>query len=303
MKNTIIILCTVVFIVSCSISVEVLNSAIKDGDIEQVRQILDRDPILVQKFDSYKNNPISIAIENENIKMVDLFLDYGANPNSEIFYKEKMSLLYYSILMEESNLALKLLHLGSSIDYVTDSDGFPLLHLAAVKASDKVFDEIISREPDLSVKIAEDEYAFYSAIVAHKPMRAIKLCSPELLNSVNKSKLWFEIVSNWEDGSEELGNEIKNEIGLLLFEDALLFEGIYWGNYEAVEWLIDNGLNPNKRINAVQIGYLGDTPIDEAKIRRGRLISYSGGDTKLSTDDPEVKSYDRIIELLENTSN
>jgi len=51
----------------------------------------------------YKVYPIKLAVDSKNLNIVNLFAEKHSNINDEIIYCRKFSILYYSLIKNNSN--------------------------------------------------------------------------------------------------------------------------------------------------------------------------------------------------------
>jgi ankyrin repeat protein len=110
-----------------------------------IKTIMEKDNILLNKLINLPNiilnkpthsPPINALILSKNIKGVDLFLKYGANPN--IIDSQLKTPLIYSVLIKNIDICKKLIQYGADVNFVGIDKIYNPLTISLIKNSPKI---------------------------------------------------------------------------------------------------------------------------------------------------------------------
>jgi len=93
---------------------DVLKYADK-GDLKKLRKAVEKDPLLVTKFDDHALSPLHYAAASGSVECVDLLLLNGAKANDNARYGEATA-LHSALLAKKEDTALLLLKKGANPD-------------------------------------------------------------------------------------------------------------------------------------------------------------------------------------------
>jgi ankyrin repeat protein len=127
---------------------EKILQAIENGDLDNLRQMLQRNPSLVSSKDADGRTPLHWATEKATRKEVfELLLTNGANVNAKD--KDGRSPLAWAAMLRRDDVAD--LFLDHSADLNTrDKDGMTPLHLAALFGQDRLVRSLLMRGADVN---------------------------------------------------------------------------------------------------------------------------------------------------------
>ncbi len=116
----------------------------------------------------------------------------------------------------------------------------------------------------------------------------------------------LKLIYYWVDDTKKLADTLI-ESGLRLNASLpLLQEAIRSLNYDAVQWLLDQGVSPvEKYIDPTGTDALYEgTPLDVVNDTEHRLLNYAGKDYKYEENDPEVVEIEKLLkETIEKNAN
>jgi ankyrin repeat protein len=102
--------------------------ALLRGDRDFARQALRRDPALANFEDSCHRRPISIAADRDDLEMVRVLLDAGADPNLPEEGAPRGGALWTAVYHRRREMARVLVEHGADPNAMVESSGTPMLH-------------------------------------------------------------------------------------------------------------------------------------------------------------------------------
>ncbi len=91
-----------------------LTQAVVENDYERAKKLLDKNPDLVDERESYMYAPpLLFAVENNNLKIAELLLENGANPDASYDFEGGPTI----IMSARADMAELLISYGAEIDY------------------------------------------------------------------------------------------------------------------------------------------------------------------------------------------
>ena len=127
-----------------------IHHAAYNGDLEKVKEIIDRDPNEINVQDSRGFTPLHLASGKGHIEIVKFLLNHGADIESEIFDGETPLLIAARFAINGKYETIKtLLEHGAKVNH-KDKDGRTALHKAAMYSSKEVMNLLISYGADVN---------------------------------------------------------------------------------------------------------------------------------------------------------
>jgi ankyrin repeat protein len=103
-----------------------IHSAVSEGDLEKVEEVLEKNPLLVNKEDVWGCTPLFTAIMRRNKEMIKLLLDKGALVR--VGDRNLRSPIHYAGYTNDTSIVALLLENGSVIDTRAIGAATPLIH-------------------------------------------------------------------------------------------------------------------------------------------------------------------------------
>jgi len=209
------------------------------GDRPFARSALDRDPSLANFEDTCHRRPISIAADRDDLEMVRLLLQRGADPNLPEEGAPRGHALWTAVYHKRREMARALVEHGADPNAMVESSGTPMMHalkdpeLYALLRAHGGIDEPTERE-QLSRALGDDLEA---------AKRLLKQ-NPTLIEDTG---------ANWNEGilagPANAGNHAL--IKLLIQHGARVPKVSKWGRFyyfkhtDTAALLLENGMDPN----------------------------------------------------------
>jgi ankyrin repeat protein len=251
------------------------------GDEDYVREALSRDPALSNFEDSCHQRPISAAARRNDLEMVELLLEHGADPSLPEEGAPLGQALWVAVYQKQPEMAKLLLEHGANPNTAPESSGPALLHAR--------------KDPELRALLLE--YGAREETSDRKELET--LISDNALEEVEKllqrrAELGQDSLTFWGEGilSGPANSGNREMIELLIRHGARVPEVSKWAPYyyfkhrEIAALLLERGMNPN-HMNWHHFTLLhhmaaeGDTP-------KARLLLDHGAD--INTIDEEYRS-------------
>jgi ankyrin repeat protein len=241
------------------------------GDDVYVREALSRDPSLANFEESSHSRPISAAARRNDLEMVKMLLDYGADPSLPEEGAPLGQALWIAVYQGQHEMARLLLEHGANSNTAPESSGSALSHtrkdpelrklLLAYGAHDepRAFDELMKLLDDDAVEEVEKRLQEHGAL------------------DNQDAAFWGEGILA---GPANRGNRAMIE--LLLRYGARVPDVSKWGRFyyfkhtEIARLLLDHGMNPN-HMNWHHVTLLHDMA-QEGDIAKARLLLDHGAD-------------------------
>ncbi|UVI29291.1 ankyrin repeat domain-containing protein [Paenibacillus spongiae] len=251
------------------------------GDGVYVRDALLRDSALSNFEDTSHRRPISAAARRNDLGMVKLLLDHGADPSLPEEGAPLGQALWTAVYQKQHDMAKLLLEHGANPNTAPESSGSVLLHA--------------QKDPELLRMLlkygAQDnsgDLDSFQRLVSDNALADVErllIEHPEL--SRQASAFWGEGIL-----SEPANQGNREMLELLLRHDARVPDVSKWGRYyyfkhdEISALLLQNGMNPN-HMNWHHVTLLHDMA-QEGDLRKARLLLDYGAD--INAVDEEYRS-------------
>jgi ankyrin repeat protein len=251
------------------------------GDDDYVRDALSRDPALSNFEDSSHQRPISAAARRNDLEMVELLLEHGANPSLPEEGAPLGQALWLAVYQKQPEMAKLLLEHGANPNTVPESSGPAIMHAR--------------KDPELRALLLA--YGAREDTSDRKELET--LISDNALEEVEK--LLQERAELGQDSLAFLGEGIlsgpansgnREMIELLMRYGARVPDVSKWAPYyyfkhtEIAALLLERGMNPN-HMNWHHFTLLHHTAA-EGEIPKARLLLDHGAD--INTIDEEYRS-------------
>jgi ankyrin repeat protein len=251
------------------------------GDHEYVREALAREPSLANFEDTSHSRPLSAAARRNDLEMVQMLLDHGANPSLPEAGAPLGQSLWIAVYQKQTEMTRLLLQHGANPNTAPESSGSALLHAR--------------NDPELTRLLVEHGAEDKSGDL-HQLQRLIgdnKLAEVEEriheITALDDQGLAF-----WGEGilAGPANNAHREMLELLIRHGARVPDVSKWGryyyfkHYEIAAFLLDNGMRPN-HMNWHHVTLLHDMA-HEGDIPKARLLLDHGAD--INVVDEEYRS-------------
>jgi hypothetical protein len=303
MKDKKVILLAAAFFLVCTSCgkhrAEEFLSAILEKDYAAIETYLKKGVLKDTKY--MRDNPLAVAVSRGDIQAITLLLQYGAGPNFILDTGE--SLLQWAIKRENMLLVKFLIQKGADINYI-DPNGHSVFSNAITFLPDEDLVFFIQNGVNLMERVIINgrPYSFFYYLIFKKQLKTanVLLANEEVVNDLlNDETLIVHLLWYWTKGSKEVADMLISKGYQLSRDLPLLQEAI--PSYEAVKWLLDQGISPSKEYqNPIGLDTHADgTPLEIANSVLVNL-SYPRGDNEIDDEDRrKIKMTKKIIELLE----
>lgn len=226
-----------------------IHEAVRSDDIDRVKKILSKDPEAVnwKEHDEFQATPLSVAVTKENIEMIRMLIDSGANVN-EIVYGA--SILAKAVLSGDCKIVKLLLESGANVDPEREVSQTPLM-VAVERRSTEIAELLIANGANVNRKLEAGRGVSRDKIVKTALKKAAESGSREMI------KLLL-------DNGAEINAKGQND-------DAAIHKAIVGPfrlskHKEVVSLLLNNGAKVNDK------GFQGKTPLHYAVEGHGFYI-------------------------------
>jgi ankyrin repeat protein len=251
------------------------------GDEDYVREALAGDPALSNFEDSSHQRPISAAARRNDLELVKLLLEHGADPSLPEEGAPLGQALWVAVYQKQPEMAKLLLEHGANPNTAPESSGSALLHAR--------------KDPELRALLLQ--YGAREEISDRKELET--LISDNALEEVEKllqrrAELGQDSLSFWGEGilSGPANSGNREMIELLIRYGARVPDVSKWAPYyyfkhtEIAALLLERGMNPN-HMNWHHFTLLHHMAA-EGDIPKARLLLEHGAD--INTIDEEYRS-------------
>ena len=251
------------------------------GDRDYVKKVLRANPALANFEDSSHSRPISAAARRNDLEMVKLLLDHGADPSLPEKGAPLGAALWIAVYQRQPEMARLLLEHGANPNTAPESSGSALFQARG--------DEYLTRlliehgAEDKSGDMEQFQMRVSDNTVAE--VEEILKQQPELAR--NETAFWGEGIL-----SGPANRAQREMIELLIRHGAHVPNVSKWGrhyyfkHYEIAALLLESGMNPN-HMNWQHVTLLHDMA-QEGDIPKARLLLDHGGD--INAVDEEYRS-------------
>jgi ankyrin repeat protein len=241
------------------------------GDHEYVADALDRDPALANFEDTSHWRPLSAAARRNDLEMVKLLLDHGANPSLPEEGAPLGQALWIAVYQKQPEMAKLLLEHGANPNTAPESSGSALFQAR--------------KDPYLTNLLIE-----YGAKTQPGQLDELgRLIGDNALAEVERllkepAALDHQESASWGEGilAVPANNAHREMLELLIRHGARVPDVSKWGryyyfkHYEIAAFLLDSGMNPN-HMNWHHVTLLHDMA-QEGDIPKARLLLDHGAD-------------------------
>lgn len=287
---------------SCRPSVEDLARAVAERDVKKVEALLKQGA--PPGSAGMENNPLKIAAGNRDTAIIGILLKYGADPNL-VVDDDCNSLLQWVLKNRVTNLVGQTIQNGADVNYVNCMDKSTAFPLAInVLPEDDLF-QFVDHGLDLLYRDKNNKSYFEQLLIHRKTKILLYFLNYEdaVKDVLADESLSLKLVYYWTGGTRQLADMLISKGLTLNTSLPLLQEAIREVKYDAVEWLLEQGVSPTAEYSD-PAGYdiLNEgTPLDIVYDTEYRLLHYAGKDYKFEENDPEVIEIRNIEALIQSS--
>jgi len=130
-----------------------IHHAAYNGDLEKVKEIIERDPNQINVQDAKDFTPLHLASGKGHTEIVEFLLNHGANTELETCtgHTPMMLAAWYAVDGKYETIKTLLEH-GAKVNHKEDGDGSTALHYAAMYSGKEVINLLISYGADVNAK-------------------------------------------------------------------------------------------------------------------------------------------------------
>ena len=251
------------------------------GNSDYVKDALARDPPLANFEDSSHSRPISAAARRNDLEMVKLLLDHGADPSLPEKGAPLGEALWIAVYQRQPEMAKLLLEHGANPNTAPESSGSALFQARGDEYLTRLLNEYGAKDKSgdmeqIQLRVSDNAIAEVEEILTQQP---------ELAR--NEAAFWGEGIL-----AGPAKNAQREMIKLLIRHGARVPDVSKWGrnyyfkHYAIAELLLESGMNPN-HMNWQRVTLLHDMA-QEGDISKARLLLDHGGD--INAVDEEYRS-------------
>jgi ankyrin repeat protein len=251
------------------------------GDDDYIREALLRDPVLANFEDTSHFRPISAAARRNDLEMVKLLLDHGANPSLPEEGAPLGQALWIAVYQQQPEMAKLLLERGANPNTAPESSGSTLFQARNDLELTRLLLEYgaVDKTSDLDR---------FQRLVGDNQLAGVeKLLEEHAELAQGAGAFWGEgiLCGPARDGNREM-------LELLIRHGARVPEVSKWGRYyyvkhaETAAFLLQHGMNPN-HMNWHHVTLLHDMA-QEGDLQKARLLLNHGAD--INAIDEEYRS-------------
>jgi ankyrin repeat protein len=251
------------------------------GDYQYVRQTLTRDPSLSNFEDTSHSRPISAAAQRNEIQMVKLLLDHGADPSLPEAGSPLGQALWTAVYQRQTEMARLLLEHGANPNTAPESSGSALLHARHDPELRRLLLQYGAEEK------SGDLHQLQLLIGDGKLAEVERLLQEAHALDLQDSAFWGEgILCGPAKGADRPMLELLIRHGARVPDVSKWGRYYYFKHYDIAAFLMDNGMNPN-HMNWHHVTLLHDMA-QEGDIPKARLLLDHGAD--IDAVDEEYRS-------------
>jgi ankyrin repeat protein len=210
------------------------------GDRKYVQEALSRDPSLANFEDSSHARPISAAARRNDLDMVKLLLDHGANPSLPEGGARLGEALWTAVYQRQHEMAKLLLEHGANPNTAPESSGSALFQ---ARGDDELTRLLLDHGAQDKTG---DMHEFQMAVGENDLVRveSILKSNPDLV--LNDNAFWGEgILCGPAKGQRTEMIKLLMRYGARVPDVTKWGREYYFKHYDMAEFLLDNGMNPN----------------------------------------------------------
>jgi len=210
------------------------------GDLNFVREALNKDPALAKFEDSAHVHPLTAAVDRKDLEMIKLLLDYGADPSLPEEGAPLGQPLWTAVYTKQYEVAKLLLQHGANPNTWPESSGSCMLHARGDAELTKLLLD------HGAVNDTSDLREFQMLVNDNKLAQLEEVLKRSTYLLQNESAFWNEGILAGPANGDRL-----EMIELLLRYGARVPEVSKWGpyyyfkHYRIAKFLLEHGMNPN----------------------------------------------------------
>jgi ankyrin repeat protein len=190
-----------------------IHEAIKQGDLEKVRQLVAQDASLLEVKDTDGSTPLNTSALVANLEMVKLLLDLGANINAGD--NENSNVLHCAAIAGSVPIVDFLLGKGMNIN-VQDANGLTPLYFAVGRNNEEMTRHLLAKGADPAIWTRAGDCALFASVARNKP-RILEILLA---------------------GGADINTRAPEGV-------TALFPALQRGNLDMIKLLLQKGVNPN----------------------------------------------------------
>ncbi len=306
--SKLLIATSIFLLLSAAANAQNIHSAVAQGDLEEVKSMLDADPLLVNREDAAGRTPLFMAVSRRDSDMIRLLLDRGALVR--VGDSNLRSPIHYAGNTNDTSLVALLLKRGAVVDTRAIGGATPLIHSS-------LFDRfgmsrfLVDQGADINVQCNALTTPLYFAVFNHNLEYLTYLLDAgadcDVPDFLNRTPLFVAVRDGYMDVVRLLidhGADFRFRDGFM--DWSLLHLAAIHGRGEIAAFLIQKGLDVNG------IDARGWTALDYARFYHhdstADILKASGGTacqsslSAFSKDwmQRELKSGEAVVIKLQN---
>jgi ankyrin repeat protein len=251
------------------------------GDYDYLNAALARDPALANFEDTSHQRPISAAAGRNDIKMVRLLLDHGANPSLPEEGAPLGQALWTAVYQRQHEMAKLLLEHGANPNTTPESSGSALFQARGDAELTRLLIEYGAEDK------SDDRKEFQWAVGDNELMKVEEMLKTNPEFATNDNAFWGEgILCGPAKGEQREMVQLLIRYGARVPDVSKWGREYYFKHYEMAAFLLDNGMDPN-HMTWHHVTLLHDMA-QKGDIPKARLLLDHGAD--INAVDEEYRS-------------
>ena len=286
-------------------SEEKLHTSIRNGELETVKKIIEKDNTIINSPNHLGSTPLMVAASLDKMDISNYLIDQNAELNTANVHGS--TTIHYAALNGQLDLVKQLVDKGAKVD-VWNNRGRNPLHYSAISGNIELFEYLESKDLDMTPATSDQSSMLHWAcnggnvdMVKYMLNRDFSL---DLLDSDGYSVLHWAAIGNTVDVVkflvEEKGMDVRlvNETG-----NTVLHFAAYGKNTEAMKYLLSNGYDVNEKFDNGQTTLhlacrVGDVEFVKYLIDKGVDVNAVDNGGRTALDNAAFDGQVDVVEAL-----